>query len=30
MVQIRLSPEEIAERLREAGIDPDELPQEEE
>jgi hypothetical protein len=30
MVQIRLSPEEIAERLREAGIDPDELPEEQE
>ena len=25
MVQIRLSPEEIADRLREAGIDPEEL-----
>ena len=29
MVQIRLSPEEIAERLREAGIDPKELEDDE-
>ena len=29
MVQILLTPEEIAERLREAGIDPDEIRQEE-
>ena len=29
MVQIRLSPEEIAERLREAGIEPEELEDDE-